>query len=149
MDTSRREVVLFIRTTPAELWLAITDPQKTRQYWYGALNHSEWTPGAAWTSDSEDGSRYLDGQILEIEAPGRLVHTFHVADGEASAENPSTVTWEITPLGDACRLALVHEGLGPATLKYVTGGWELILSGLKTLLETGEPLKVGAHSTPQ
>lgn len=144
MDTARREVELYIRTTPAELWQAITDPDKTRHYWYGALNRSEWTPGARWTSEGEDGTLFLDGEIVEIEAPRRLVHTFHVSEGDGSAEPLSTVTWEITAMGDACRLVLVHEGLGPATLKYVTGGWELILSGLKTLLETDKPLKVGA-----
>ena len=144
MDTTKREVELYILSTPAELWHAITDPERTRQFWYGALNHSDWTPGAAWTSDAEDGSSYLDGEIVEVQESRRLVHTFHVSEGDASVETPSTVTWEITPMGDACRLALVHEGLGPATLEYVTGGWELILSGLKTLLETGKPLKVGA-----
>jgi uncharacterized protein YndB with AHSA1/START domain len=147
MNKARREVELYIRTTPPQLWAAITQPEQTRQYWYGALNHSTWTPGARWTSESEDGEVYLEGEIVEIEAPSLLVHTFHVAhEEEAAAEAPSTVSWEITPMGDACRLMLVHDGLGKATLDYVTGGWELILSGMKTWLETGQPLKVGEPS---
>jgi uncharacterized protein YndB with AHSA1/START domain/DNA-binding transcriptional ArsR family regulator len=138
---------IYIRTTPKELWQAITDPQKTRLYWFGALSHSEWTPGARWTSDAEDGKPYLDGEILEIEPPRRLVHTFHVNSDDAAGDPPSKVTWEITPMGDACRLRLIHEELAEATERYITGGWEVILSGLKTLLETGEPLKIGEPAT--
>jgi len=71
----------------------------------------------------------------------------HVCDGAAAAEPASTVAWDITPMGDACRLLVVNTGLGPETLEYVTGGWELILSGLKTLLETGRPLEIGAEGS--
>jgi uncharacterized protein YndB with AHSA1/START domain len=138
---------IYIRTSPEELWQAITDPQKTRLYWFGALSHSEWTPGARWTSDSDEGKPYLDGAVVEIEQPRRLVHTFHVSDGDAAADPHSRVTWEITPMGDACRLRLIHEDMADATERYITGGWEVILSGLKTLLETGQPLKIGEPGT--
>ena len=144
MNEARRDVELYIRTTPAELWKAITNPERTRLYWYDALNRSTWTPGAPWTSESEDGELWLDGEILEVEPPHGLVQTFHIAD---SAEPPSKVTWQITPMGDACRLYVTHTGLGPEALHYVTGGWEFILSGLKTLLETGQPLKGGEPSS--
>jgi uncharacterized protein YndB with AHSA1/START domain len=100
-------------------------------------------PGARWTSESEAGELYLEGEILEVDRPSRLVHTFHVLhEPEAAHDAPSRVTWEITPMGEACRLRLAHDDLGDATRVYVTGGWELILSSLKTLLETGQPLKV-------
>lgn len=139
---------IYIRTTPDELWQAITDPQKTRLYWYGALSHSEWTPGARWTSESEDGEVYLEGEIIEVDPPHRLVHTLHIVhSAEAAADAPSRVTWEITPMGDACRLRLTHEDLGEASRRYTSGGWEVILSGLKTLVETGEPLKIGEPAT--
>ena len=88
MNDARREVELYIRATPVEVWDAITNPEKTRQYWYGGLNHSDWTPGAAWTSDEEDGTHLLDGEIVEVEAPHRLVHTFHVSEGDGSDEAP-------------------------------------------------------------
>jgi uncharacterized protein YndB with AHSA1/START domain/DNA-binding transcriptional ArsR family regulator len=134
---------VYIRTTPERLWQAITDPQLTRQYWHGALSHSTWEPGARWTSESADGEVYLDGEIVEIDPPRRLVQTFHVVHmPEAAADAPSRVTWEITPMGDACRLSILHEGMGPATAEYVSGGWATITSGLKTLLETGEPLTI-------
>ncbi|MDQ3937755.1 MAG: SRPBCC domain-containing protein, partial [Chloroflexota bacterium] len=91
---------------------------------------------------------YLEGEIVEIEPPHRLVHTFHVIHHpDAARDRPSRVTWEITPMGDACRLRLTHDEMDEATQRYVEGGWELILSGLKTLLETGQPLKVGEPAT--
>lgn len=136
---------ISIRATPEALWDAITNPARTREYWYGALNHSAWVPGARWTSESSDGELYLEGEILEVDRPHRLVHTFHVVhEPAAAAEPPAMVTFEITESGGTCQLHVVHEDLGPATLSYIQGGWEHILAGLKTLLETGEPLKVGA-----
>ena len=147
MDATRHEHTLIIETTADALWRSITDPRRTQMYWYGALNRSTWTPGARWTSESETGELFLEGEILEVEAPRRLVHTMHVVhETGAAAESPSTLTWEITPIGDACQLRVAHEHLGPATLAYIQGGWEYILSGLKTLLESGEPHKVGTPS---
>jgi uncharacterized protein YndB with AHSA1/START domain len=135
---------LYIRTTPEQLWTAITDPAWTSRYWYGAFNRSGWRPGDRWTSESADGEVYLEGEILEAEPPTRLVHTFHVVhESEPAAEAPSRVSWEISPEGEACRLLMSHEGMGEATGDYTDGGWAYILSGLKTLLETGEPLVIG------
>ncbi len=128
-----------IATTPERLWQAITDPEQTRKYYYGALSKSDWTVGSRWTSEGEDGEVYLEGEILEIDPPRRLVHTLHVVqDPAAAAEAPSRVEYEITQIGDRCRLTLIHTGRGPATIEYTSGGWETILGGLKELLETGE-----------
>jgi uncharacterized protein YndB with AHSA1/START domain len=137
MDSSTRGHTIDIATSANELWRSITDPDRTRRYWYGALNRSAWVPGARWTSESESGELFLEGEILEIDAPHKLVQTLHVVhEPNAAAESPSILTWEITPNGDACRLRVVHEDLGPATLEYVQGGWEHILAGLKTFLES-------------
>ena len=128
-----------IAATPERIWDAITDPQQTRQYFYGALSKSDWTVGSRWTSESEEGEVYLDGEILEIDPPRRLVHTLRVVqDPTAALEAPSTVEWQITPLGDTCRLTMTHTGRGPATTEYTAGGWNTILGGLKELLETGQ-----------
>lgn len=127
-----------IATTPERLWQAIVDPEQTRKYYYGALSKSDWTVGSRWTSESEDGEVYLEGEILEIDPPRRLVHTLHVVhEPAAAAEAPSRVEYEITQIGDRCRLTLIHTGRGPATMEYTSGGWETILGGLKELLETG------------
>jgi uncharacterized protein YndB with AHSA1/START domain len=127
-----------IATTPERLWQAIVDPVQTRKYYYGALSKSDWTVGSRWTSESEDGDVYLEGEILEIDPPRRLVHTLHVVqDPAAAAEAPSKVEYEITQIGEGCRLTLTHTGRGPATLEYTSGGWETILAGLKEMIEAG------------
>ncbi len=134
----------YIRTTPQKLWDAITDPESTRQYWYGALNRSAWTPGSRWVSESADGELFLEGEIIEADPPRRLVHTFHVVhEPDAAQDPPSRVTWEIVQAGESCRLTVTHEEMGEATEEYTSGGWTYILSGLKTLLETGAPLAIG------
>jgi uncharacterized protein YndB with AHSA1/START domain len=128
-----------IATTAERLWQALTDPQQTRKYWHGALSTSDWKVGSRWTSESEDGEVYLDGEILEIDPPRRLVHSFHIVHKpEAAAEAPSRLEFEITPIGDRCRLTVTHSGRGPATMAYTSGGWETIFAGLKELLETGQ-----------
>ena len=128
-----------IATTPERLWQAITDPEQTRKYYFGALSISDWKVGSRWTSESEEGDVYLEGEILEIDPPRRLVHSLHVVhEAEPAAEAPSRVEYEITQIGDRCRLTLTHTGRGPATIEYTAGGWETILGGLKELLESGE-----------
>jgi uncharacterized protein YndB with AHSA1/START domain len=133
-----------IATTPERLWNALTDPQETRKYYYGALSISDWKVGSRWTSESAEGEVYLEGEILEIDPPRRLVHSFHVVhDPAAAAEAPSRIEFEITPIGDRCRLTVTHTGRGPATLAYTIGGWETIGRGLKELLETGQVVGAG------
>ena len=128
-----------IATTPERLWKAITDPEQTRKYWYGALSISDWKVGSRWVSQSEEGEIFLEGEILEIDPPRRLVHSFHVVhEPQAAAEAPSRLEFEITPIGGRCRLTVVHTGRGPATMEYTSGGWETIFGGLKELLETGQ-----------
>ena len=127
-----------IATTPERIWKALTDPEETRKYWYGALSISDWKVGSRWTSESADGEVYLEGEILEIDPPRRLVHTLHVVhEPEAAAELPSRIEFEITPIGDRCRLTVIHSSRGPATIAYTSGGWETIFGGLKELLESG------------
>ena len=127
-----------IATTPERLWKALTDPDETRKFWFGALSISDWKVGSRWTSESEDGEVYLDGEILEIDPPRRLVHTLHVVhEAAAAAEAPSRIEFEITQIGNRCRLTVTHTGRGPATIESTSGGWETIFAGLKELLETG------------
>lgn len=135
-DNGRREVTAHMRATPAQIWRALTDPKITVDYYYGTEIKSDWTPGARWTSTSED-ELYLDGEIVEIDAPRKLVQTFHVSGEEpAASDPPSLVTWEITPIGDETQVRVVHERLGAATAEYVEGGWEHILGGLKRVVES-------------
>jgi uncharacterized protein YndB with AHSA1/START domain/DNA-binding transcriptional ArsR family regulator len=138
---------VYIRTTPAQLWKAITDPGFTKRYFYETAVETDWKAGSPYVYRSGDGAKSLEGKIVEIEPMRRIVMTFTaVHDAEQAKERPSRVTWEIEPHGATCKLTLVHDDFDGETATYrsVGSGWNLILSGLKTLLETGEPLVVGA-----
>ena len=135
---------IYIRTTPERLWQALTEGELTKQYYYGASVRSDLTVGSPFRYFDDD-NMLLDGEVLEADPPRRLVTTFSALwSPEVAADPPSRLTWEIEPKGAACRLRMIHDDLAPdsATFHEVAGGWSHILSGLKTLLETGEPLVV-------
>lgn len=137
---------IYIRTTPERLWRAITDGADTARYYYGTIVSSTWQPGAPMSYRYPDGSPAAEGTVLEVDPPRRLVTTFHaVWDGEVTADRPHRMTWEITPAGDACRLVVTSDDFDGETATYrsVLGGMSVILSGLKTLLETDQPLSIG------
>ena len=135
-NDGRREFSAEIDAPPDKVWRAITDPAKTRQYYYGTDILSNWQPGSRWTSE-EDGHLYLEGKIVEIEPERKLVQTFRVVDEEpASGDPPSQVSWQLTPTTSGTRVDLVHSGQGDATLAYTEGGWEYILAGLKSVAES-------------
>ena len=136
---------VFIRATPDQIWDAITKPEFTERYFYGSVIDSTFEPGApylGWSSDRKQ--QFVDGEVLESDPPRLLRHTWRALyDEETAAEQPSRVTWEIEPQdGGVTKLTVVHDQLeaSPKTALSVAGGWMYILSGLKTLLETGEPL---------
>jgi uncharacterized protein YndB with AHSA1/START domain/DNA-binding transcriptional ArsR family regulator len=137
---------VFIRTTPEKLWDAITDGDITRQYFYGSVVKSpSWQAGAAVDWLTPAGEPMINGKIIEIDRPRRLVHSFaSVWNPAAAKDKPSRVTWLIEPMGEVCKLTLVHDGFEAETHTYekVRSGWNPILSGLKTLLETGKPLVI-------
>ena len=133
---------VFIRATPEEIWEAITNPEFTAKYFYGA--RIDIGPEGR-TAHGPDGSDWGSGPVFEYDPPRRLVHEWRSTyDEEMGAEEPSRVTWEIEPQDDGtCLLTVVHDRLdgAPKTSASVAGpGWMRVLSGLKTLLETGEPL---------
>ncbi len=143
MSGSTHVYELYIRTTPERLWQAITDGELTRQYYFGSPIRSDWTQGARFemTAPHDPSEIWVEGEVLEIDPPRRLVQSFQAHwDAAMEQETPSRVTWEIEQQGEASRLRVTHEGLTAAAAQQVSGGWPQILSGLKTLLETGEPL---------
>ncbi len=133
---------IFIKTTPERLWEAITDPEIRARYNFGAAVHSEWVPGAAISVDVDKHGIHLgEGEVLEVDPPRRLVHTLAALwDDDVRAEGTSRVTWEIEPVGDSCHLTLTHDQIRDGANAQIYGGWPMILSGLKTWLETGELL---------
>src|SRR4051812_17340561 len=117
----------------------------TKQYYFGGAVESSWEKGASFRNVNPDGSVMLEGKILEIDKPHRLVTTFIPRwDPSDTRDRGWKVTWEITQLGDACKLTLVHDGLlkDDHETKGTFDGWSKILSGIKTLLETGKPLEI-------
>ena len=136
---------VFVRATPEQLWEAITKPEFTSKYFYGSVIESTWEPGSAYTGWSSDRTQqYVEGEVIEASPPRKLVTTWRALyDPETAAEPFSRVTWEIEPAGEGVtKLTVVHDELeaAPKTAENVAGGWSYVLSGLKTLLETGEPL---------
>ena len=141
-DTMEKVFEIYIKTTPERLWEAITDPEQRRRYSFGTRVSSDWTPGSRYEARVPDGSFALvEGENLEVDPPRRLVQTMTALwSDEVKQEGPSRVTWEIEPVGDSCRLTVIHDELREGAHDELYGGWPMILSGLKTLLETGEDL---------
>jgi uncharacterized protein YndB with AHSA1/START domain len=133
--------VTYIRTTPERLWSALTDADFTARYWLGARAESEWKVGSSWRLAFADGRIADTGEIVEIDPPKRLVIQWrNEFKPELKAEGYSRCTIELEPAGDAVKLTITHE-MDRAESKFiqaVSGGWPLILSNLKSLLETGE-----------
>ena len=133
---------IYIKTTPERLWEAITDPEMRAKYSFGVGTTSDWTPGSEYTSGVPGVIDIAEGENLEVDPPNRLVQTFTALwSEEVKAAGASRVTWEIEQVGDdSCRLTVVHDQLPEGANPELYGGWMMILSGLKTLLETGETL---------
>jgi uncharacterized protein YndB with AHSA1/START domain len=141
-ETTTQVYRVLIKASPEEIWEAITNPDFTQRYFYGA--RIEMTNGRR-VSHGPDGSLWGDESILEEDPPRKLVHTWRSQyDPELADEEPSRVSWEIEPKdGGVSMLTVVHDRLegAPKTAASVSGeGWMTVLSGLKTLLETGKPL---------
>lgn len=140
--TTTQVYQVFIKASPEAIWEAITNPEFTSKYFYGSRIQ---LVGGRRRSLSPDGDLWGDEPIFEEDPPRRLVHGWRsLYDPELAEEEPSRVTWEIEPQqGGYSLLRVVHDQLegAPKTAASVSGaGWMMVLSGLKTLLETGEPL---------
>jgi uncharacterized protein YndB with AHSA1/START domain/DNA-binding transcriptional ArsR family regulator len=140
-DTTMVKVFeIYIKTTPERLWKALTDPEMRRKYTFGAVVTSDWTRGSRYEGVGM-GTPIFEGENLEVDPPRRLVQTFRALWGEdVKSEGTSRVTYEIEPIGDSCRLTVTHDQLREGANNQLFGGWPMVLSGLKTLLETGELL---------
>jgi uncharacterized protein YndB with AHSA1/START domain len=133
---------IYIKTTPERLWEAITDGELRRVYTFGVGVDSDWSPGSAYEAVHPGAPTPISsGENLEVDPPRRLVQSFNAQWSEdVQREGTSRVTWEIEPVGDSCRLTVIHDELREGANAELYGGWPMILSGLKTLLETGERL---------
>jgi len=144
LETTMEKVFeIYIHATPERLWDAIVDPETRAKYNFGAaMVVDQLEPGAHFEMMAPKADHVLgEGEILEVDPPHRLVHTMaaYFSD-EAKAEGTSRVTWEIEPIGDSCKLTLTHDQLREGANAQLYGGWPMVLSGLKTWLESGELL---------
>lgn len=141
MPAPKHVYEVYIAASPDRVWQALTDPEMTRQYYYGSSVESDWQPGSPLIYRNPDGTEAIVCEIIEAAAPRRLVHSFFFPGTE---ESPSRCTWSIEPRGNASLLTLVHDEFDGETSTYrsVAHGWVPILSGLKTLVETGVPLEI-------
>ena len=138
--TMEKVFEIYIKTTPERLWQAITDPEMRRKYTFGAIVTSDWSLGSRYEGVGR-GTPIFEGENLEVDPPRRLVQSFRALWGEdVKSEGTSRVTMEIEQVGDSCRLTVTHDQLREDANAQLYGGWPMVLSGLKTLLETGELL---------
>jgi len=133
--------VIFIRTTPQKLWSALTDPDFTKQYWFGVHHETDWKAGSPWKLVFADGRVADSGEVIEADPPKRLVLKWrNEFKAELKAEGYSRCTIDLEPVDGAVKLTITHEMDGPGSkfIEAVSGGWPRILSNLKSLLETGK-----------
>ena len=144
--TMEKVFEIYIKTTPERLWQAITDPKMRARYTFGVVVESDWKPGSKYEGKAGDGTSWpampiLGGENLEVDPPRRLVQSFNALwSDDVKREGTSRVTWDIEQIEDSCRLTVTHDRLREGGNDEIYGGWPMILSGLKTLLETGELL---------
>ena len=148
LKTSIEEAVMekvfeiYIKTTPERLWEALTNSEMRAKYSFGVGCETDWEPGSRWQGVSPKAPGPIShGEVLEVDPPRRLVQSFQALWSEAVEQaGTSRVTYEIERVADSCRLTVIHDELPEGVNNEIYGGWPMILSGLKTLLETGETL---------
>jgi uncharacterized protein YndB with AHSA1/START domain/DNA-binding transcriptional ArsR family regulator len=156
MDKPEFVYTTYIRTTPKQLWQALTEPAFTTRYWGGMALESDWQTGSVFTVTLADGTRIADPAQVVVEADPyrRLAYTWHTftpewaahynfteEDRAAWASEPrSTVTFDIEDQGSLCKLTVLHGGFeaGSGVVAGITEGWPRVMADLKTLLETGD-----------
>ncbi len=146
MDTFDHIYAIQIKASPDRVWQAITDGDETIRYYYGTRVVSDWTVGSPLRYDYPDGSLAADGMVLEVDPGRRLVMSFHPRwDPGIEAEGPVRMTWAVEPASDGGSKLTVTSVLrsGSQSAEAFSAGIVYIVSGLKTFVETGEPLAVG------
>jgi len=135
--------VTYIRATPEALWDHLTKPEFTKVYWHGVWADCDWKPGSSWRLMYSDGRVADTGEVVEVDRPRRLVLKWrNEYRPDLKAEGYSRATFELARIDDMVKLTITHEidRTGSKFIEAVSGGWPIILSSLKSLIETGKPL---------
>jgi uncharacterized protein YndB with AHSA1/START domain len=133
----------YIETSAEKLWQALTDGDFTERYWFGHRVASDWKVGSAYKF-AKQGAPTIEGKVLVVEPPKRLVYSWDSCSPEAKRERTSRVTFELEPRGKVVKLTVTHNELdeGGLTLRSISGGWPMVLASLKSLLETGNTIEI-------
>jgi DNA-binding transcriptional ArsR family regulator/uncharacterized protein YndB with AHSA1/START domain len=140
--TMEKVFEIYIKTTPEKLWDAITNPDMRSKYAFGVRVISDWTVGSTYEGRSPNKpTPIFGGENLVVDPPRKLVQSFNALWSEsAKSQGTSRITWEIAQIEDSCKLTLTHDQLREDAPAELYGGHPMVLSGLKTLLETGQKL---------
>jgi uncharacterized protein YndB with AHSA1/START domain len=142
--SSKYVYVTYIRTTPEKLWDALTNPEFQKQYWFGMYQECDWTPGSPWKMLFSDGKVADSGEVVETARPHRIVFRWrNEFREEMKAEGVALCTYEIERDGELCKLTVRHEIAAEPSkfIEAVSSGWPMVFASLKSLLETGTPLR--------
>ena len=141
--------VIYIAATPEKVFEALTDEKMSEQYWVGNRVVSDWKIGAPFALKLKHGEKDVTGKVLEFDPPRRLAYSFHAAHDGMEAEPPSRVTFELEPQRNQVKLTVVHDTFEPGSKAFenVSRGWPLVLSSLKSYLETGKVLYAPWYET--
>ncbi len=141
-NTSDHVYEIIVRTSPESVWKALTDSEETQKYYFHTRVESDWTVGSPYRGYDQQGGVSSEGEIVEIEPQSHLKTTFKPMWIPTNGSEPSTVSWDLQPLGPTTLLKLTHAGIDNATFEaaQMGAGWVYVLSSLKSLLETDEAL---------
>lgn len=143
--------VIYIASTPEKVFAALTDAKMSECYWAGSQVQSDWKIGSPFTLKLKHKDRDVTGQVLEVDPPRRLAYTFHPEHDGLGNETPSRVVFEIERQRDQVKLTITHDGFEPGSKVFesISGGWPLVLSSLKSYLESGQVLDARCYDAAQ
>jgi uncharacterized protein YndB with AHSA1/START domain len=143
MSESKFVYTIFIRATTEQVWDGLTKPESTRRFWCEVTMESDWKKGSEWVMLTPDGRIADSGEVLEVDHPKRLLLAWrHQLLPDLRAEGTTQALLQLEQIGDCVKLTITHK-IGRENSKLIAGfadGWPPLLSSLKSLLETGEPL---------
>ena len=152
MTTENTIYITYIAAAPEQMWAALISSEFITRYFFGRSIESDWKKGSHWNLRMPDGRVDVNGDVREVNPPRKLVLSWNIALAQERFPE-ANVTYEIEPAGeDVVRLTMTEAHPTPIPASWLEGGrkgWPMILSGLKSLLETGKPLRMPTPMPPK